>query len=214
MENKFVPRGQVVHSMSEYIHRNGLKWRKVMIDEKNQTYSSRYYDPVTNTFYGKPIDEYKDWLHASEFLKLIGYLPHTLIAPDGEIIKMLSDDVEGTHAGISRHNDLINLNQYYVGDEILVKGKNSYSGFLEKIHGDPSIYTPLQYTNYVELTVQRMINYCYGTDKIVRHSDVAGDNVRGESKGKQDPGRAFHWNMFKYMLELEYKTTDKTKFED
>lgn len=33
-------------------------------------------------------------------------------------------------------------------------------------------------------------------DDVVRHSDVSGDNVRGERKGKTDPGAGFDWEGF------------------
>ena len=38
-------------------------------------------------------------------------------------------------------------------------------------------------------------------EDVVRHSDVSGDDVRGERKGKTDPGSAFLWNDFKVALD-------------
>ena len=32
--------------------------------------------------------------------------------------------------------------------------------------------------------------------RVVRHSDVSGDHVRGKGKGKTDPGSAFDWKAF------------------
>jgi len=42
--------------------------------------------------------------------------------------------------------------------------------------------------------------YKIPVDAVVRHSDVSGDDVRGEGKGKTDPGSAFDWEAFKAAL--------------
>ena len=36
--------------------------------------------------------------------------------------------------------------------------------------------------------------------RVVRHSDVSGDHVRGKGKGKIDPGSAFDWRAFQRAL--------------
>lgn len=38
------------------------------------------------------------------------------------------------------------------------------------------------------------------TNRVVRHSDVSGDHVRGKGKGKTDPGPAFDWDKFQKAL--------------
>ena len=45
-----------------------------------------------------------------------------------------------------------------------------------------------------------MKQYNIPVSKVVRHSDVSGDNVRGPGKGKTDPGSAFLWEDFKKAL--------------
>ena len=41
-----------------------------------------------------------------------------------------------------------------------------------------------------------MDKYNIPVSKVVRHSDVSGDHVRGKGKGKTDPGSAFDWDAF------------------
>ena len=45
-----------------------------------------------------------------------------------------------------------------------------------------------------------MKKYNIPASRVVRHSDVSGDHVRGKGKGKTDPGKAFNWKAFQKAL--------------
>jgi len=45
-----------------------------------------------------------------------------------------------------------------------------------------------------------MDKYDFDASRVVRHSDVSGDDVRGVGKGKTDPGSAFDWDRFQIAL--------------
>jgi N-acetyl-anhydromuramyl-L-alanine amidase AmpD len=45
-----------------------------------------------------------------------------------------------------------------------------------------------------------MNKYKIPASRVVRHSDVSGDHVRGKGKGKTDPGSAFDWDKFQKQL--------------
>ena len=45
-----------------------------------------------------------------------------------------------------------------------------------------------------------MKKYNIPASRVVRHSDVSGDHVRGKGKGKIDPGKAFNWKAFQKAL--------------
>ena len=45
-----------------------------------------------------------------------------------------------------------------------------------------------------------MNQYNIPASNIVRHSDCSGDHVRGDRKGKVDPGSAFDWERFQAAL--------------
>lgn len=135
-------------------------------------------------------------LRAKDFLDAVGLSVHALIHPNGNVEAMKRTDERALHAGVSEWNDLDNLNDYFLGYELLVEGNNNYSEFIDKIeNGNP--YTKEQYDAAVMLTKVWMEVYDIPYQAVVRHSDVSGDHVRGEGKGKKDPGKAFDWKHFK-----------------
>lgn len=163
-------KGLVLHAMSEFIHRSALE------------------------FYGysdSEIENHPDWIHAKNFLDLIGLSVHGFIAPDGSWITGNVDPPEkGLHAGQSKHGDLTNLNDHYLGIEILVEGKNTYDEFIEKIKS-PECYSQEQFETATLKTFSFVRDYGFPIENIVTHEQVSGDDVRGEGNGKKDPGAGF-----------------------
>lgn len=193
-KKKLEPKGQVIHAMSEELHRNALKWRKKW-NKKEGKWINRYYNPDQDTFNNKPLDEYDSWMHAMDYLKLINFDAHNLIAPDGEILPMTPENETASHAGVSKWNELNGLNDYFLGDELLVAGRNSYYDLLSKMELQGT-YSMHQFESLLSLTLQRLNRYEYPIENIVRHSDVSTDDIRGTNKGKKDPGSAFDYITF------------------
>lgn len=158
-----VPKGIVVHSMSEYLFWEG------------------------------------EWITAHDFLKELKLSVHGFIHPDGEYEKMISSPGRASHAGKSLHEGLSGLNSHYLGFELLVPGKHDYGSFLKAIE-TPGVYTEAQFERAVNVCKYWMDKYKFPASKVVRHSDVSGDHVRGKGKGKVDPGSAFDWKRFQEAL--------------
>lgn len=150
------------------------------------------------------MSEYIDWdgetLYAKEFLKRVGLSVHGLIKPDGTYDKMIESPNKASHAGISKHYPYKFLNSHYLGFELLLTGNNDYVKFLQKIN-EPNCYTEQQFNTAIEVCKWWMEEYNIPVDRVVRHSDVSGDDVRGQGKGKKDPGDGFDWDRFKSELE-------------
>ena len=140
-----------------------------------------------------------DWegeeITAKELLEKLGLGIHALIHPDGTIEDVLPTTQKAAHAGKSVHNGLEHLNGYFIGFELLVPGNNDFGGFSKKIQ-EEGCYTSEQFDAAVSLTRKWMETYNIEPKDVVRHSDVSGDDVRGERKGKTDPGNGFPWNSF------------------
>lgn len=141
-------------------------------------------------------------LSAWEFLESKGLSAHAFITPEGFVVKGQDDDKVAYHAGRSRHGSLTNLNYYYLGVEVLLD-RMPYRKWLESISiKDPySQFTKLINTvDWVQsLQLDALVWWCADMinkydiplENIVYHSEVSGDDVRGEGKGKVDPGKTF-----------------------
>ena len=140
-----------------------------------------------------------EWITAHDFLKELKLSVHGFIHPDGEYEKMISSPGRASHAGKSLHEGLSGLNSHYLGFELLVPGKHDYGSFLKAIE-TPGVYTEAQFERAVNVCKYWMDKYNFSASKVVRHSDVSGDDVRGEGKGKVDPGSAFDWKRFQEAL--------------
>lgn len=177
------PKGIIVHSMSEYITRDALKWL------------SRY-DEATNTYDGTPLDEFPEQIHAPEWLRLSRLSVHGFIAPDGTWIDGLAVPEKAAHAGKSRFEDLDGLNSHFLGFELLVAGLNDYGQFINKIdNGNP--YSEAQLETAAAKCREWMAAYNIPLAHVVGHSDVSGDDVRGTGKSKKDPGQSFDMAAFR-----------------
>ena len=177
------PKGIIVHSMSEYITRDALKWL-------------RRFDKENNTYDGTPLEDFPEQIHAPEWLRLSRLSVHGYIAPDGTWIEGLTAPEKAAHAGKSEYAGLVGLNSHFLGFELLVEGLNDYGQFVHKIdNGDP--YSEAQLETAATKCREWMEAYGIELDHIVGHSDVSGDHVRGAGKGKVDPGKSFDLEAFR-----------------
>ena len=119
---------------------------------------------------------------------------HYYITPAGAIHRVLSPDMKAWHAGVSEWSGENNLNNTAVGFELLVPGTHDYSSFVNAIQHD--CFSAAQYDAASWLTAQLMLQYRIGLQDVRGHSEVSGDAVRGDGKGKIDPGSGFDWRRF------------------
>jgi len=140
-----------------------------------------------------------EWVTAHEFLKKLKLSVHGFVHPDGTYEKMIESPHRASHAGKSYHEPYSGLNSHYLGFEILVPGKHDFASFSKAIETGGT-YTPEQFAKSVEVCKWWMKEYNIPASRVVRHSDVSGDDVRGSGKGKTDPGSAFNWDAFKAAL--------------
>ena len=134
-------------------------------------------------------------LYAKDFLKKLGLSVHGFIKPDGVYDKMIETPGKAFHAGKSLHEGLSGLNSHYLGVELLVPGTNDFASFSKAIE-TPGTYSQAQFDSAVKVFKFWMDKYNIPVSKVVRHSDVSGDDVRGKGQGKTDPGSAFDWDAF------------------
>lgn len=138
-------------------------------------------------------------MYAKEFLQTLGLSVHGFIKPDGTYDKMIETPGKAFHAGKSLHEGLSGLNSHYLGVELLVPGTNDYASFSKKIK-TPGTYSEAQFEQTIKVFKFWMDKYNIPANRVVRHSDVSGDHVRGKGKGKTDPGSAFDWDRFQQQL--------------
>ncbi len=138
-------------------------------------------------------------MYAHDFLKSIKLSVHGFIKPDGTYEKMVETPGKAFHAGKSKFGDLENLNSHFLGFELLVPGEHDFGTFSKAIE-TPGTYTEEQFKTSVEVCKWWMDKYNIPASNVVRHSDCSGDHVRGDRKGKVDPGSAFDWERFQAAL--------------
>ena len=138
-------------------------------------------------------------MYAKDFLKSLGLSVHGFIKPDGTYDKMIESPNKAFHAGKSLHEGLSGLNSHYLGVELLVPGVNDFGSFSKKIN-QKGTYSQAQFDTTVKVFKFWMDKFDIPASRVVRHSDVSGDHVRGKGKGKTDPGSAFDWKAFQKAL--------------
>jgi N-acetyl-anhydromuramyl-L-alanine amidase AmpD len=138
-------------------------------------------------------------LYARDFLDSINLSVHGFITPEGQYQKMVETPGKAFHAGKSLHEGLSGLNSHYLGFELLLEGEHDYKSFSEGIER-PGAYCQEQVDKAVEVCRWWMKEYNIPASRVVRHSDVSGDDVRGKGKGKIDPGFALDWEKFQAAL--------------
>lgn len=121
---------------------------------------------------------------------------HALVKPDGTIIRCVDDDREAYHAGHSKFGELENLNRTFLGAEFLVAGEWDYAAFRQEMLRANVGYTAEQYDAGGWLYASWMKAHDFNLNQVVRHMQVSGDHVRGNGKGKLDPGVGFNRGRF------------------
>jgi len=171
--------GMVVHAMSEFIHRDALKY-------------TNGYNKVNKTFKNKPLLEYDEWLDAEYYLHLVGLSANFLIYPDGSLKILKKSNVITYHAGVSKYLNWTNLNDDFCGVEILIDGKNHYGAFINRIKNEDWVSENQYKTlNYILMMCEKENPITF--KHVIGHSVCSGDHVRGKGKGKRDPSEGFNW---------------------
>ena len=133
-------------------------------------------------------------LWAPDFLTRVGLSAHAFIDMDGTQIFGVPLDRIAYHAGLSKIGNHSNLNNQWLGIEVLVKGHHNWASFRQAImEGDP--FTEEQYRSTATVCRDWM-GECPFIQKelIVGHNEVSGPEVRPDPK--IDPGRAWDWDQF------------------
>lgn len=170
-----------------------------LINEPQAKYwSARPDGREVDLFVVHSIAEFIEW--QGEFVSALEFLSgsisdapkvsaHYLIDTDGTIHQLLDPMLKAWHAGVSEWDGEDNLNRTSIGAELVVEGRHNYGSFLTAIQ-QADCYTGDQYIALGELVIMSAIEP-FG--RLVGHSDVSGDDVRGPGQGKRDPGAGFSW---------------------
>lgn len=142
--------------------------------------------------------EYVGDQYAPDFLHNIGLSAHYFITPDGLVVYGVDHDRIAYHAGESKLGDEEDLNNTFIGIEILIQGKHNWGSFVTAIK-DPNSFHNIQYERTAEICDNLMDIYPDITyDRIVEHSEVSGPDVR--KNPKIDPGEGFDMEKLKDMI--------------
>ena len=144
-----------------------------------------------------------DFLQNSPALTGYSYSAHRLSNPDGGIAVCVPDDRVAFHAGESQFGELRNLNETFLGLELLVEGEWEYSEFVRALDAGEILYSEEQYYSAGWQFAQWMMEHSFGRDRIAPHSAVAGDDVRGPGLGKHDPGKGFSWPRLQEQITIQ-----------
>lgn len=128
---------------------------------------------------------------AGDFLQDFGLSAHFLIDHTGKVFECVDPDQQAYHAGGSKLGDQENLNSTFIGIELLVEGDHTYGSFLEAIKNEGT-FTENHYHSCQHLCKQLIDEFDIDIDRIVRHSDVSGPDVRPDPK--KDPGSGFDFD--------------------
>ena len=133
-----------------------------------------------------------DFLDESPQITGVALSAHCLIYPDGKIVRCVPDAHRANHAGHSKFGSLENLNDTFLGAEFLLPGEWNYGEFVQEMGRGNVGFTGEQYEAGGWLYATWMMDHDFERPRIVSHSQVAGDDVRGEGRGKLDPGIGFN----------------------
>lgn len=138
-------------------------------------------------------DVWAAWTFLDESPELTGVAlsVHALIHPDGTVTRCVPDDQRANHAGHSRFGTLKNLNETFLGAEFLLPGEWNYADFIREMGRGDVGFTDEQYVAGGALYAGWMEAHDFDRSRIVGHSVVSGDDVRGAGRGKLDPGVGF-----------------------
>jgi len=128
-----------------------------------------------------------------DFLNDIQLGCHYFIAPDGLVINGVNPDFRTPHVGRSEYLGRKWLNETSIGIEFLIAGVSwNYAVFADAMKVGKQI-TDEQYKSGGELIATLKKKFPSILSRIVGHMNVSGDNIRGEGRGKIDPGQHFNW---------------------
>lgn len=109
---------------------------------------------------------------------------HYVVEENGEIYSLVNEDKRAWHAGVSKWENDLDINDLSIGIEIVNSG-HPYPGY-ESVYRP---FLPVQMDSVLELTTgivaRHNISPCY----VLGHSDVAW-------RRKIDPGELFDWSLF------------------
>ena len=139
-------------------------------------------------------------LYATDYLDEMGLSVHAMITPDGTVLECVPPEYVAFHAGVSAYDGERFLNATFLGCEFLVAGTHDWPSFKVAITENQP-YTEAQYEAGGWLYASWMLRFPRLTlPRVVYHSRVSGDAVRGPGKGKLDPGPAFNRGRFEQCL--------------
>lgn len=136
-------------------------------------------------------------MFAPDFLNSIGLSAHYFIDPYGNTVYGVDHEKIAFHAGTSEYKGEEDLNKTSIGIEILVAGDHDWNSFKEAIK-DSDTFTPEQYKRCARLCRQLMNIYPITEERILRHSEVSGPDVREDPK--IDPGSGFDMERLKQLI--------------
>ena len=134
-------------------------------------------------------------VRASDWLYQMGVSAHNDISPDGTVHQYLDWSMRAWHAGVSESEGRNGVNDFSIGVYLLVEGIHDWPSF-DRALQEPHPYTDKQYRSLGWLFAQTQSTTNIGLADVAGHDSVAGDDVRGEGKGKIDPGPNFDWARF------------------
>ena len=140
-------------------------------------------------------------IYCTDFLNEIQLGAHYFISPDGVVTKGCDPRWRTPHVGRSAYLGRKWLNETSIGIEFLIPGVNSYGEFLTKMR-DVDPFSTEQYEAGGELIARLKKDFPEINSRITGHSHVSGDDVRGERRGKEDPGEHFNWEALTSATEL------------
>lgn len=174
---------------------------KSMSDEQDVAYSPEIEKFVISNYKDRPdgvdgiilhsMGQYIGGKFAGQFLQDVGLSAHYLIEHTGKIFECVAPEKQAYHAGKSEFQGQEHLNTSFIGIELLVEGDHTYETFLEAIKRAES-FTEQQYQSTIWLCNRLIDDYQIPTNRIVRHSDVSGPDVRPDPK--KDPGSGFDYH--------------------
>jgi N-acetylmuramoyl-L-alanine amidase len=135
------------------------------------------------------MSQFIEGVHAINFLESIRLSAHFFVEPHGIVKPMVPVHRVAYHAGKSKWKDKVNLNSSFLGIELLIEGEHDYGSYIEAIK-HPETFTDLHYRYTAILCASLIAKFDIPTENIVRHSDIAGSDVRKKSI-KFDPGEGF-----------------------
>ena len=144
------------------------------------------------------IGEYiKDHGYCIDFLDKIKLSAHYFISPGGKVIQCVNPSQVAFHAGASSWKGEKNLNETYIGIELMIPGEHDFSSFLKAIKS-PLNFSNAQYKKCAQLCNSLCKEFDISPEYILRHSDVSGPSVRKDPK--EDPGEGFSMKVLKDLM--------------